>query len=130
MRITARIREPKTKLPRAPFQPPKGPGFGEILVESGVSGAAEIQCPAGVMFAASGCGDELQDRREGLALVEPQANDSGLAGAAAVARERKQLDPAPGGGGGHALPGHRRPGCEAHGLAIICGRTDMHEAPG
>jgi hypothetical protein len=93
MRVAARVGEEKAELSAVTPQPAECRRAGKIFVEFRATAATKIECPAGMMFAKSGGGDEPQDIRKHDATREFCANDRRLSPNTTEAGKRQQLDP-------------------------------------
>ena len=130
MNVLRGIGEAKPEPRGVRLQPPKRGGPGKRGVEFGGNRRANINRPPGVVLAATGSGDQLEDFGEGFAGREFCPDYLDLTGNAAKPRQRQQSDAVPRGGGAHPFPGRRGARGQSHGLTIIGRQRDCHEATG
>src|SRR3954469_9225271 len=98
-RVFLRIRKMETKTRRVGPQPPELCRAAEAFIEIGVLRRADVQRPAGVVFAATRRGDDQKDMRERFAAREFVADDFRLPSDAAKPGERQKCETIAGCGG-------------------------------
>ena len=99
--VMARIGQIKTEGRGMPAEPAEFARTGESCIQSEVLRRAQVEGAAGVMFAAAGRGDELQDSANGLTGGKFPADDCGLSCNAAETGKREQVHFSAGGGDPH-----------------------------
>ena len=106
--IVAWERKVKTKRRGLVRKPGEGGGEGEAFGERRIVGRGDVDGAAGVVFAVAGRSDEGENLIDGAASGEVRADDFGLTGDAAEARDGDERETRAVGGEVHIGPGGAR----------------------